>query len=320
MRQNIKLAMHKKFIFPFMLTGLLLGTPSIAKELSFTAIGDQPYFSNEAFKQLIVGINQHPSSKFTIHVGDIKNGASFCSDETFLEVRRLFDGFEKPLVFTPGDNEWTDCHRVSNGSYQQIERLEKVRSVFFQEGKSLGQQTLRVENQSKLMSQHRAYIENVRWAKQDVLFVTIHQVGSNNNLDRQIPGAVAEYQTRNAANMAWLKDSFELAKNKKYAAVVIAMQSDIFDPRIPAESGFKDFIQNISKLSESFKKPVLLIQGDSHQYLVDQPIKNQAGQIQENVLRLIVPGANLVEAVEVKIDTNKKTIQEVFSFNKYGRK
>ena len=311
--------MHKKILISLMLAGSLLGT-SYAKELSFTAIGDQPYFSNEAFRQLINRINQHPQSKFTIHVGDIKNGASVCSDETFLEVKKLFDGFEKPLVFTPGDNEWTDCHRASNGSYQQLERLEKVRSIFFQEGKSLGQQALRLENQSKLMPKHRSYIENQRWADQDVLFVTIHQVGSNNNLDHQVPGAIAEHQARNAANMAWLNNSFQLAKNKKYAAVVIAMQSDIFDPRVPKESGFKDFIQTISKLSASFKKPVLLIQGDSHQYVVDQPIKNQAGETQENVLRLIVPGASLVDAVEVTIDTDKKTIQEVFTFNKYSNK
>ncbi len=311
--------MHKKILISLMLASTLLGT-GYAKELSFTAIGDQPYFSNEAFRQLINRINQHPQSKFTIHVGDIKNGASVCSDETFLEVKKLFDGFEKPLVFTPGDNEWTDCHRASNGSYQQLERLEKVRSVFFQEGKSLGQQALRLENQSKLMAKHRPYIENQRWADQDVLFVTIHQVGSNNNLDHQVPGAIAEYQARNAANMAWLNNSFQLAKNKKYAAVVIAMQSDIFDPRVPKESGFKDFIQTISKLSASFKKPVLLIQGDSHQYVVDQPIKNQAGETQENVLRLIVPGASLVDAVEVIIDTDKKTIQEVFTFNKYSSK
>ena len=242
--------MHKKILISLMLAGSLLGT-SYAKELSFTAIGDQPYFSNEAFRQLINRINQHPQSKFTIHVGDIKNGASVCSDETFLEVKKLFDGFEKPLVFTPGDNEWTDCHRASNGSYQQLERLEKVRSIFFQEGKSLGQQALRLENQSKLMPKHRSYIENQRWADQDVLFVTIHQVGSNNNLDHQVPGAIAEYQARNAANMAWLNNSFQLAKNKKYAAVVIAMQSDIFDPRVPKESGFKDLDRKSTRLNSS---------------------------------------------------------------------
>lgn len=309
--------MRKRIISFLMLCGLLVGAPGFAKEFSFTAIGDQPYFSNEAFRELIVQINQHPSSRFTIHVGDIKNGSSLCSDETFFEVRKLFDGFEKPLIYTPGDNEWTDCHRASNGSYQQLERLAKVRSLFFKEGVSLGQQTLRVENQSKLMPNYRSYIENARWPDQDVLFVTVHQVGSNNNLDHQVPGAIAEYQARNAANMAWLKDSFQVAKHKKYAAIVIAMQSDIFDPRVPEESGFKDFIQTISQLASSFKKPVLLIQGDSHQYVVDQPIKHPAGHTQENVLRLVVPGANLVEAVEVKVDTNKKTAQEVFSYSKY---
>ena len=54
--------------------------------------------------------------------------------------------------------------------------------------------------------------------------------------------------------------------------------------------------------------------------MVDQPIKNQAGETQENVLRLIVPGASLVDAVEVTVDTDKKTIQEVFTFNKYSNK
>jgi hypothetical protein len=300
--------------------GLLTSTALLAKEFSFTAIGDQPYFNNEAFKGLIKTINQHPRSQFTIHVGDIKNGGSKCSDEVFLEVKSFFDSFEKPLVYTPGDNEWTDCHRASNGSYQPLERLEKVRSVFFREGVSLGQQPLRVQNQSTLMPKFSTYIENARWLEQDVLFVTLHQVGSNNNLDYEIPGAIAEYTARNAANMAWLKNNFHYAKEKQVKAIIIAMQSDIFDAYVPKESGFKDFIQTISQLSASFKKPVLLIQGDSHQYVVDQPIKNPVGQTQENVLRLVVPGATLVEAVEVKIDTDKKSVQEVFTFNKYSSK
>lgn len=297
--------------------GLLTSTALFAKEFSFTAIGDQPYFNNEAFKGLIKSINQHPRSKFTIHVGDIKNGGSKCSDEAFLEVKGFFDLFEKPLVFTPGDNEWTDCHRTSNGSYQPLERLEKVRSIFFKEGLSLGQQALRVQNQSTLMPTFGAYIENTRWLEQDVLFVTLHQVGSNNNLDHEIPGAMAEYTARNAANMAWLKNNFQFAKQKQTKAIIIAMQSDIFDARVPKESGFKDFINNISQLAQSYKKPVLLIQGDSHQYVVDQPIKNTQGQTQENIIRMIVPGANLVEAVEVKVNTDKKDIKEVFSFKVY---
>jgi hypothetical protein len=28
-----------------------------------------------------------------------------------------FAAFQAPLVYVPGDNEWTDCDRASNGSY-----------------------------------------------------------------------------------------------------------------------------------------------------------------------------------------------------------
>ena len=35
------------------------------------------------------------------------------------------------VVLTPGDNEWTDCHRVAAGEYQPLERLAKLREVFY---------------------------------------------------------------------------------------------------------------------------------------------------------------------------------------------
>ncbi len=35
------------------------------------------------------------------------------------------------LVYTPGDNEWTDCHRSNNGKYDPLERLAALRNGFF---------------------------------------------------------------------------------------------------------------------------------------------------------------------------------------------
>ena len=291
--------------------------PVYATELIFTAIGDQPYFSDEAFSTLIKKINADTSSQFTIHVGDIKNGANTCSDERFLSVKKLFDEFSQALIYTPGDNEWTDCHRASNGSYNQLERLQKLRSLFFQDPTSLGQRKIKLERQGDLLRSYSAYVENVRWTAEQITFITINQVGSNNNLDPDVPGALAEYERRNAANMAWLKDSFKLAKTKRSLAMVIAMQSDISDPRIPKDSGFKDFIQTIAQLATSYKKPVLLIQGDSHQFKVDQPIQNKDGSTIPNILRMIVPGASLVQAVQVKVDTSQSAITDIFNFKKY---
>jgi hypothetical protein len=307
-----------KKIFLMSIAALLCSNSALANPLIFTAIGDQPYFSDEAFNRLIKKINQDESSSFTIHVGDIKRGSNFCSDEYFLKIKKQFDHFEKPLIYTPGDNEWTDCHRANNGSYDQLERLNKLRSIFFTEKNSLGKSKIPLERQGDLMPAYAPYVENARWSMDDVYFITINQPGSNNNLQEDIPGAVAEYKDRNAANMIWLKNSFELAKKNHAQAIVLSMQSDIFDPRLPKESGFAEFIKTIALLSKTYPKPILMIEGDSHSYVVDQPIKDQNGQTINNLLRLIVPGANLVEAVQVKVDTKKNAVREVFSFKKYG--
>jgi hypothetical protein len=111
---------------------------------TFGVIGDMPYGDSEIakFPSRIQDINADSALKFVAHVGDIKNGSSVCSDEYFAKIRSEFDTFEHPLVFTPGDNEWVDCHRTNNGAYNPLERLAKLREVFFDEpGKTLGTTT-----------------------------------------------------------------------------------------------------------------------------------------------------------------------------------
>ena len=49
------------------------------------------------------------------HDGDIKNGSTVCSNEMFANRLELFNTFAHPLIYVPGDNEWTDCHRLNNG-------------------------------------------------------------------------------------------------------------------------------------------------------------------------------------------------------------
>jgi hypothetical protein len=307
-----------KKIFLTGVVALFCSSSVFSSSLTFTAIGDQPYFNDEAFNRLINKINQDESSSFTIHVGDIKRGSNFCSDEYFLKIKKMFDRFEKPLIYTPGDNEWTDCHRASNGSYDQLERLNKLRSIFFTERNSLGQNKIPLERQGDLMPAYAPYIENSRWGMNNIYFITINQPGSNNNMQEDVPGAIAEYKERNAANMVWLKSSFELAQKNHAQAIVLSMQSDIFDPGLPKESGFSEFIKTIALLSKAYKKPILMIEGDSHSYVIDQPIKDANGKTVNNLLRLIVPGANLVEAVQVNVDTTKNGVREVFKFKKYG--
>ena len=43
----------------------------------------------------------------------------------------FFNALEKPAIFTPGDNDWTDCDRSTNGGLNDIFQLQHERKLFF---------------------------------------------------------------------------------------------------------------------------------------------------------------------------------------------
>ncbi len=283
---------------------------SCAQPFSFIALGDLPY-GDEArayppYRALIGTINKmHPP--FSIHVGDIKSGSSLCSDQELAAQMGHFALFENGVVYTPGDNEWTDCHRANNGAYDPQERLQALRERFFKPGQSLGKSPLPLQNQSTLMPTHALFVENQRWLHQQVLFVTLHIVGSNNNFEVRDPSAVAEYFERDKANVAWIREAFAFAQQSSAKALVFAMQADVFESKsnwedFPAHSGFRSSIGNtLLPLSADSPIPVLLIHGDSHVFRFDQPFTLNKKPL-KNLTRLEVPGASDVRAVEVTVD------------------
>src|SRR3712207_9494370 len=72
-------------------------------------------------QELIARINRDPAVRTVVHVGDIKKGSTVCSDAYFVFVRDAFETFEDPVVYTPGDNEWTDCHRRSEEHTSELQ-------------------------------------------------------------------------------------------------------------------------------------------------------------------------------------------------------
>ncbi|MEX2512256.1 MAG: hypothetical protein WD398_05075 [Cyclobacteriaceae bacterium] len=163
---------------------LLLGCQKNDKSgFEFMAIGDLPYHLPEdytRFERLIDNLNEyHPS--LTLHVGDIKSGSSPCNDEYFEKILSYFQKFEHPLIYTPGDNEWTDCHRDAAGNYDPEERLDKLRQLFFGKTQSQGKpMPLKTQNQ---FGGFEKFVENAYWEINQVSFGTFHVVGSNNNFD-----------------------------------------------------------------------------------------------------------------------------------------
>jgi hypothetical protein len=131
------------------------------KPATLAIIGDTPYGVEQIaqFPADIAEINADRDVRRVVHLGDIKNGSSRCDDAYFEARLADFQTFADPLVYTPGDNEWTDCHRANNGGYLPTERLAKLRALFFsQPGQTLG-------GDAEVEYQSAAFPENVRWTQ-----------------------------------------------------------------------------------------------------------------------------------------------------------
>ena len=289
---------------------------------TFVAIGDLPYGdAAEVYPpyERLIGIINRAQPDFTVHVGDIKSGSTECSDEELANQKAFFNSFATALVYTPGDNEWTDCHRESAGEYDPLERLAKVRELFFPSALTLGQQPFRVERQADVMPRFGLYVENSRFVHRGVLFVQAHIVGSNNNFEPRNLAAVEEFLARDAANVAWLTEAFRLAEREAVRGVVISVHADVFDSAapygdFPRHSGFAETFGNtLLPAAEALNKPVLVIHGDSHVFKLDRPYTNEEGDVIPNVTRLEVFGDTDMDAVQVTVSPDAPN-GSLFSF------
>ena len=277
-----------------------------AEEFEFIALGDTAYQgepSIEAYERLIETINEQDIA-FSIHVGDIW-GASMCVESRYQEIRETFNTFAKPLIFTPGDNEWTDCDRHAYGDWEPAGRLQLIRDVYFNESKSLGQETLPFVRQADV-SPFKKFVENVRWLHNDVMFFTLNVTGSNNNVKIASESDLLEAHERDDANKAWLRDSFRIAMEQDLPAVVIAIHAEMFantgGERVPP--AYADLVNEMRIASSRYPKPILLVHGDAHRFTIDRPLSafGPGRLINGNFMRLQVYGDPEVRAVRVRVD------------------
>ena len=273
-----------------------------AERLSFVALGDMPYNLPEddaRFESLIDEINRRAPA-FTIHVGDTQSSRTPCGPEMLEKAERQMARFAQPLIYTPGDNEWTDCHLNPPPHNDPVGQLAEIRRRFFADDRSLGRKRLVLFRQST-DARFSAYVENARWEAGGVVFATIHVVGSNNNLQRD-RAALLEYDARNEANLAWIAATFAHAKTRDAKAVVLAMQADTMFEKFPFErTGFNDTLAALIQAADNWSRPILVIQGDTHRYRVDQPLYDWPRKMRfPNLTRLVVPGADLIQAVIVE--------------------
>jgi hypothetical protein len=310
--------------------------------------GDLPYSDLQAtvgVPNLIADMNrQHVA--FSVHDGDLKtgNGAPTCNDAIYLRGLGYLNSLDAPAMFTPGDNDWTDCDRPNNGTFNSLERLTHERQVFFNTPFSLGRHRLRQDVQSEplclgvtdpvsLKKVLMRCVENRRWTLGGVTYATLNIQGSCNNLCGDGPD-VEEYTARNRANIAWMQATFEEAKTRRSAAVMIISQADPgfsqseFDApqREPISlaqtdgnpDGFQEFLLALREQVIAFSKPVAYVHGDSHYFRIDKPLLDAPGGRRiQNFTRIETFGDHAeadnadVQWVKVLIDTRSP---EVFAY------
>lgn len=302
--------MNKMLVSTVLAASVLASAPASAhgaedtprNALSIAVFGDSPYGVNnadtaqfEATPAFIKTINDDSDVKLVLHVGDIHSGKQTCSFAYDQSVYDMWTAFRAPLVYTPGDNEWTDCHKSKEGGLDPIEQLGYVRDIFFANpGHTIGGD---MAVTSQALSFDAAYptdaefVENVLWQQAATVFVAINIPGGSNNDEDNWYGAdrtqaqTDEVLKRTSAGLRWLDKAFDQAESAHAKAVVLMIQADMWD--LDGEdpihiANYRQFIDAIALKTKLFGKPVLLLNGDSHGYRSDNPMMKGAPCFVEN--------------------------------------
>lgn len=298
--------------------------------VTFAIFGDAPYATVnpdytvaptnpdhaqfDASDEFVEAVNADKRVKLVLFAGDIHSGKEPCSFTYDRAIYDLWSNFRDPLIYTPGDNEWADCHKSNQAGAKQfpansgdyinyaagnpVANLGLVRQLYFAEpGRALGGEDKKVLSQAQVNDtahpNDAQYVENVMWEQAGVLFVTLNIPGGSNNDTDAWFGAVEtdmqkqERKQRTEADLRWLDAAFAQATADKVVGVVIMEQGDVWDldgKAVAANhlAGYETLIQKIADKTHDFApKPVLLFNGDSHFYRSDDPLKNNAACLTE---------------------------------------
>jgi hypothetical protein len=271
----------------------------------FGVMGDTPYNAREekAFVAMLERMDAAPLA-FEIHVGDIKaGGESPCTDALYIQRKAQLDRSAHPLILTPGDNDWTDCRRKSNGAMDPIERLARLREIFFPTSESLGRARIQTRMQSACLAPPvaecgcAAHPENRLWTHGSVTFVTLNVPGSNDNVGFDA-ASDREARCRGEANRRWLDGAVRETEMSNGRGLVIALQADPWATEKPV---YEPLLREVAAAGRRLARPVLFVHGDTHTYKLDWPFRDALGPI-DNVTRLETYGSPLVGWIEVTVD------------------
>ncbi|MCX8004898.1 MAG: hypothetical protein N2688_08070, partial [Burkholderiaceae bacterium] len=269
------------------LLALLPALPGVAgaqePDFAFAVLGDTPYSAAEeaALAALLAVINADQTLRFAVHVGDLKASDERCDDRLLAQRLALLDRLALPWLFTPGDNDWADCHDGAAGRFHPLERLQRLRALAYpRPDRSRGPRPL------ALVHQPAPFVENARFDVEGVVCATVHVIGSDNGWlpwrgldldDRTIaPRAdrVAEIRAREAAALAWIDQAFDHAQASGARGLALFFHANPHLGRSaehPRRRRYHAIVERIRARAAAFARPVLLAHGALHWSFVARP-------------------------------------------------
>jgi hypothetical protein len=288
--------------------------------------GDMPYnaLGKAQYPNLLADINASHVA-FSAFDGDLKAGGDgACTDSLYTTAIANFNSLTRPLVWVPGDNDWTDCwgrYGPGTGGYDPIERLNHERQLFASSDQSLGQKTL------TLTRQQPSYPENFRFSYGPVVYIGLNVQGSNDNYpyagvdgetrsQTEIDRQRAEEVARKAADISWLNAGFDYAKQTGAKGVMVIWQADpnfnneqhLADTR--SYDAYAGYVDALRADTIAFPGQVALVHGDSHYFKVDKPLNGPSGGVLANFTRVETFGARNTHWVSATIDQNDPNVFE----------
>lgn len=265
--------------------------PDPAGRFAFALIGDQPYtaLDERQLDRVLAAIDDDVA--FVLHVGDLKSSAEPCTDALLERRAAQLARARQPLVFVPGDNEWTDCARA-RPAFDPYDRLERLRALFHARP-ALPASLARgwaAQPADPAAGVPDPWPEHQRWWVGRTLFTTLNVPGSDHGFDA--PGIdPARERRRQQAVATWLDAGAALARAQAAAAWVIAAHANPrFDrghrPAAEPGPGYDHFRRVLGAAAARYGGPVLFAHGDTHRHRVDRPALDGQGQPLPTLLRV----------------------------------
>ncbi|MFS8973898.1 hypothetical protein PO002_05190 [Cupriavidus necator] len=253
-----------------------------------------------------------------IHAGGIKGDTESCSDAVLTSRQQLISQSPLPLIYVPGETDWAECKQPVNGGFDAVERLNRLRELFFPEDATLGRNPRPVLRQSD-QALFRSFRENMRISVGDILIVGLNVPGDNNHY-RNEGGRNSEFEDRREANRQWLARAFSVARQRDMDGIVVVAHGDpqfangwekkgrpsLLDGfmRHRTRDGYLEYKRQLRELTARFRGQVLLVhagESGSGGFGTDKPLRDSAGKILQNFTRVSLPTDTVAQWVELVI-------------------